>query len=60
MDGQIRCNAGARYPISESLVVGGYFSYTDPGSAKIEGGFWSGKYNFNELYQFQVFANWVL
>ena len=60
MDEQIRYNSGARYPISESLIVGGYFNYTDPGSAKIAGGFWSGKYRSNGLYQFQVFANWAL
>ena len=60
MDEKIRYNAGARYHVSGSLVVVDYFNYTDPGSAKIEGGFWSGKYSSNELYQFRVFANWVL
>jgi long-subunit fatty acid transport protein len=60
IDEQIRYNACARYHVSESLVVGSYFNYTDLGSAKIEEDFWASKYSSNKLDQFQIFANWIL
>jgi long-chain fatty acid transport protein len=59
VDEQIRYNIGARNHLSDTLVVGGYFNYTDLGSSKITGDFWSGKYSSNEMYQFSVFANWT-
>ena len=60
VDQQIRYNAGARYHMRDSLVVGSYINYTDLGSAKISGDFWSGKYSSNEMFQFSIFANWIL
>ena len=60
IDEQIRYNAGARYHMSDSLMVGGYVNYTDLGSAKIDADFWSGEYSTNEMFQLSVFANWTL
>ena len=60
VDEQIRYNAGARYHLSDSLMVGGYLNYTDLGSAQIDGNFWSGDYSTNEMYQFAVFVNWAM
>lgn len=59
VDEQIRYNIGARNHLTDSLIVGGYFNYTDLGSAKIDGDFWSGKYSANEMYQVSIFANWM-
>jgi long-chain fatty acid transport protein len=60
IDEQIRYNAGARYHLSNTLIVGGYLNYTDLGSAKIDSDFWSGKYSSNEMYQLSLYANWML
>ncbi len=60
IDEQIRYNAGARYHLSNTLIVGGYLNYTDLGSAKIDADFWSGKYSSNEMYQLSLYANWML
>ena len=59
-DEQIRYNAGARYQMSDKLEVGGYVNYTDLGSAKIVGDFWTGDYSTNEMYQIAFFANWTM
>ena len=60
VDEQIRYNAGARYRLSDSLTLGGYFNYTDLGRAKIDGNFWSGDYSSNEVFQFALFVNWLM
>jgi len=60
IDEQIRYNAGARYHMSDSLMVGGYVNYTDLGSAKIDADLWSGEYSTNEMFQISIFANWTL
>ena len=60
IDEQIRYNAGARYHLSNTLIVGGYVNYTDLGSAKIDAELWSGQYGTNEMYQLSIFANWIL
>ena len=60
VDEQIRYNAGARYHLSNTLIVGGYVNYTDLGSAKIDALLWSGKYSTNEMYQLSLYANWML
>ena len=60
VDEQIRYNAGARYHLSNTLIVGGYVNYTDLGSAKIDSLLWSGKYSTNEMYQLSLYANWML
>jgi len=60
VDEQIRYNAGARYHLSDSLTLGGYFNYTDLGRAKIVGNFWSGDYSSNEMYQFALNVNWLM
>ncbi len=60
VDEQIRYNAGARYHLSNTLIVGGYVNYTDLGSAKIDKLLWSGKYSSNEMYQLSLYANWML
>ena len=60
VDEQIRYNAGARYHVSNTLIVGGYVNYTDLGNAKIDAGFWSGEYSTNEMFQLSIFANWML
>ena len=60
IDEQIRYNAGARYHLSNTLIVGGYVNYTDLGSAKIDAELWSGQYGTNEMYQLSIFANWML
>lgn len=59
-DEQIRYNAGARYHLSDTMIVGGYVNYTDLGTAKIAGEYWSGKYTTNEMYQFSMFMNWTM
>lgn len=60
IDEQIRYNAGARYHMSDSLMLGGYVNYTDLGSAKIDADFWSGEYSTNQMFQLSIFANWTL
>ena len=58
IDRQVRYSAGARYSYSDALMLGGYLSYTDLGSARMTGPFWRGKYSSNEVYAFSVFMNW--
>ncbi len=60
IDEQIRYNAGARYHLSNTLIVGGYVNYTDLGSAKIDADYWSGEYSTNEMFQLSIYANWML
>ena len=60
VDRQVRYNAGARYQYSDALELGGYVNYTDLGSARITGDFWTGEYSSNEVYSFSVFMNWTL
>jgi hypothetical protein len=60
VDEQIRYNAGARYHLSDTLILGGYVNYTDLGKAKIDAEFWSGEYSTNEMIQLSFFANWML
>ena len=60
IDEQIRYNAGARYHVSNTLIVGGYVNYTDLGNAKIDADFWSGEYSTNEMFQLSIYANWML
>lgn len=60
LDRQVRYNAGARKPLSDHLTVGGYFSYADLGSAKINGEFWEGDYSSNDLFSLSVYLDWRL
>jgi long-chain fatty acid transport protein len=60
IDEQIRYNAGARYHMSNTLIVGGYVNYTDLGTAKIDADLWSGEYSTNEMFQLSIYANWML
>jgi len=60
IDEQIRYNAGARYHVSNTLIVGGYVNYTDLGNAKIDADFWDGEYSTNEMFQLSIYANWML
>jgi long-chain fatty acid transport protein len=60
IDEQIRYNAGARYHMSNTLIVGGYVNYTDLGTAKIDANLWSGEYSTNEMFQLSIYANWML
>lgn len=60
VDRQVRYNVGTRYQYSDTLVLGGFFNYTDLGSSKINARFWSGDYNSNEMVQLSVFVNWQL
>jgi long-chain fatty acid transport protein len=60
VDEQIRYNAGARYHLSDTLMLGGYVNYTDLGKAKIDAKRWSGEYSTNEMIQLSFFANWIL
>jgi long-chain fatty acid transport protein len=60
IDRQVRLNAGARKQFSDSLTMGGSFSYMDMGSARISGEFWSGEYENNAILAIAVYANWRL
>ena len=60
IDEQIRYNAGARYHMSHTLIVGGYVNYTDLGSSKIDADLWGGEYSTNEMFQLSIYANWML
>ena len=60
IDEQIRYNAGARYHMSNTLIVGGYVNYTDLGSSKIDADLWGGEYSTNEMFQLSIYANWML
>ncbi len=59
VDRQIRYNLGARYTLRDNLTIGGYISYTDLGSAKIESRFWSGEYEKNGATEIAINANWT-
>ena len=56
---QIRYNLGARYTLRDNLTIGGYLSYTDLGSAKINSRFWSGEYEKNGATEIAINANWT-
>ena len=60
IDEQIRYNAGARYHMSNTLIVGGYVNYTDLGSSKIDADLCGGEYSTNEMFQLSIYANWML
>lgn len=58
VDRQVRYNIGTRYQYSDAMMLGGYFNYTDLGSAKINAPLWSGDYDKNEMMQISFFLNW--
>jgi long-chain fatty acid transport protein len=58
MDEQIRVAFGAQYDWSDTLNIGGAFTYAFYGDAEINNDLLVGDYKSNELYFFALNANW--